>query len=357
LDKTAVGLGSVENTALSTWAGSVNITTLGTIGTGTWNATTIGTTKGGTGLTSIGTANQVLGVNAGASALEYKTISGTSNQVLVANAANSITLSTPQNINTGASPTFAGLTLSGLSTGIVHSNSSGVLSSSAINLASADVTGILGVSNGGTGLSTFGGTNTVLYTTSANTLASITTANNGILVTNSSGVPSISTTLPAGIMIGAGSGSATPIIGGALYSNATTVNNTAGTDTVITSYSMPANTLSTDNAGIHIKAWGTTAANSNSKAIYLYFGNTIVASISANASGKPWYLDAYVLRKTATTQTSMGMSQFHADTTVAVSNTAPAETLTGAVTIKTTATSGTIGNIVQTGIIVEYIGQ
>lgn len=34
------------------WAGQTAITTLGTIGTGTWNATTIGTTKGGTGLTS-----------------------------------------------------------------------------------------------------------------------------------------------------------------------------------------------------------------------------------------------------------------------------------------------------------------
>lgn len=36
-----LSLGSVENTALSTWAGSANITTLGTIGTGTWNATAI----------------------------------------------------------------------------------------------------------------------------------------------------------------------------------------------------------------------------------------------------------------------------------------------------------------------------
>lgn len=44
-----VGLGSVENTALSTWAGSANITTLGTVATGTWNATAISIAKGGTG--------------------------------------------------------------------------------------------------------------------------------------------------------------------------------------------------------------------------------------------------------------------------------------------------------------------
>lgn len=48
-----LGLGNVENTKLSTWAGSQNITTLGTITTGVWNGTAIGVTKGGTGLASI----------------------------------------------------------------------------------------------------------------------------------------------------------------------------------------------------------------------------------------------------------------------------------------------------------------
>ena len=52
INKSTIGLGNVENTTLSTWAGSSNITTLGTIATGTWNATTIGTNKGGTGLTA-----------------------------------------------------------------------------------------------------------------------------------------------------------------------------------------------------------------------------------------------------------------------------------------------------------------
>lgn len=49
VSKSDVGLGSVENTALSTWTGATTITTLGTIATGTWNATAIGVTKGGTG--------------------------------------------------------------------------------------------------------------------------------------------------------------------------------------------------------------------------------------------------------------------------------------------------------------------
>lgn len=49
--KTDLSLNNVENTALSTWTGNTSITSVGTIGTGTWNATTIGAIKGGTGQT------------------------------------------------------------------------------------------------------------------------------------------------------------------------------------------------------------------------------------------------------------------------------------------------------------------
>lgn len=54
LNAAAVGLGNVENTALSTWAGSTNITTLGTISAGTWNGSIIAPAYLGTG-TSITT--------------------------------------------------------------------------------------------------------------------------------------------------------------------------------------------------------------------------------------------------------------------------------------------------------------
>lgn len=52
LTSSDIGLGNVENTALSTWIGTSNITTLGTIGTGTWNATAIGAARGGTGIST-----------------------------------------------------------------------------------------------------------------------------------------------------------------------------------------------------------------------------------------------------------------------------------------------------------------
>jgi len=47
--KEDLSLNLVENTAISTWVGTSNITTVGTIGTGTWGATDIGLAHGGTG--------------------------------------------------------------------------------------------------------------------------------------------------------------------------------------------------------------------------------------------------------------------------------------------------------------------
>jgi hypothetical protein len=58
----------------------------------------------------IGTANQILGANNTASNLEYKSILGTTNQVTVTHGVNSITLSLPQSIATGSSPTFVSVT-------------------------------------------------------------------------------------------------------------------------------------------------------------------------------------------------------------------------------------------------------
>ncbi|OFX39331.1 MAG: hypothetical protein A2X03_01485, partial [Bacteroidetes bacterium GWA2_40_15] len=64
--------------------------------------------------TSIGTANQLLGMNNAGDANEYKSLLGTTNRISVTHGLGTITLSAPQDIHTGASPTFNGLTVSGL---------------------------------------------------------------------------------------------------------------------------------------------------------------------------------------------------------------------------------------------------
>ena len=50
--RTGIGLGNVENTALSTWTGTTTLVTVGNITTGTWNGTAIGINRGGTNITS-----------------------------------------------------------------------------------------------------------------------------------------------------------------------------------------------------------------------------------------------------------------------------------------------------------------
>lgn len=109
--KTSLSLNNVENTALSTWAGTTNITTLGTISTGTWQGTTIAVNKGGTGQTSY-TDGQLLIGNTSGNTLTKATLTGTSNQITVTNGNGSITLATPQDINTTSSPSFANVNLS-----------------------------------------------------------------------------------------------------------------------------------------------------------------------------------------------------------------------------------------------------
>ncbi len=57
------------------------------------------------------TAYQLIGTNSGATGDVYLTLAGTSNEVIVTPSGTTITLSTPQAIGTGSSPTFNSLTL------------------------------------------------------------------------------------------------------------------------------------------------------------------------------------------------------------------------------------------------------
>ena len=95
---------------------------------------------------ALGTANQVLGMNAGATDQEYKSLVGTANQVIVTHGVGSVTFSTPQNTHTGASPTFVGLTLSGLTQGsALFAGSGGSISQDNTNFFWDDTNDRLGI--------------------------------------------------------------------------------------------------------------------------------------------------------------------------------------------------------------------
>jgi len=110
--RTSIGLGNVENTAVSTWAGSTNITTLGTIATGTWSGTAIALNKGGTGATTqAGAANAVLPSQTSASG-KYLTSDGTNVSWGTVSSYSAPTLGSTSIASGATVTTIAGLTLS-----------------------------------------------------------------------------------------------------------------------------------------------------------------------------------------------------------------------------------------------------
>lgn len=175
----------------ASYVGQSSITTLGTVTTGTWNGTTIAVARGGTGLTSLGTASQLLRVNAGATALEYFTptyISGNQTITLSGDVTGSGTTAITTTIATNAVTDAklrqgAAASVIGRSTGTVGNvadivaitdghilrRSGTGISFGSIQLGSVDVVGssVLNVTNGGTGLAVAGSAGQVLITNTA----------------------------------------------------------------------------------------------------------------------------------------------------------------------------------------------
>jgi len=212
--------GTAGNVTVTNGAGSItlNLATAGTAGTYatvttdafgrvTSGVTTQTVATGGTGLTSLGTANQVLGVNAGATALEYKTVTAGTG-ISVTNGAGSITLA-----NTGVTSIIAGsgISVSGATGAVtITSTSSGgtVTSVSAsggttgLTFTGSPITtsgtltlgGTLGIANGGTGLTTTPTNGQLLIGNGTNYNLSTLTAGTGISVTNGSGTITLNNT-------------------------------------------------------------------------------------------------------------------------------------------------------------------
>ena len=129
--KSDVSLGSVENTALSTWVGTSSLTTLGTIGTGLWNGTAIANSYLATTLT--GKTYNGVSLTTGGAATDYL------------NAAGNYT--TPAG---GGGDSHDSVTLTG-TPDYVSIGDNQVITVAQVDLA-ADVTGSLPVANGGTAL-------------------------------------------------------------------------------------------------------------------------------------------------------------------------------------------------------------
>jgi len=145
------------------------------------------------------------------------------------------------------------------------------------------------------------------------------------------------------------------MLGGVLHTDVTAVGNVgSGEDTLIT-YTLPSAVMSTDEDVIEIEAFGTLAANGNSKNIKLYFGSQVIFTTGAVASNaKDWHIKATVVRSGAATQVIT--SAFSGDT-VLVTQTADyvagTQSLAASVVIKCTGEATTTNDIVQQGLIVK----
>lgn len=157
----------------------------------------------------------------------------------------------------------------------------------------------------------------------------------------------------------AGSGSETFRPNGHIHVDLTAVATAADLlETDLITYSLPANSLSANNRGVRVKAWGTTAANANTKTVRLYFGGTVVASnnISQAPNGVAWRLEAEVFRTAAATQDSIGGGRVGSIQQSEVLTLAT-ESTTGAITIKVTGQNGTAAasEVVAEGLAVEFL--
>lgn len=190
------GVPSISSTLPSTVMG--NITTVGTITSGTWNATIIGPTYGGTGVNN-GSSTITLGgslTTSGAFASTF-TMTGLTNVTFPTSGTLATTSSIPSlPLSLANGGTNASLVAS--NGGIFYSTASaGAILSGTITANQMLLSGSSAAPAWST--ATYPATTTVnqiLYSSSANVIAGLSTANNGVLITSGAGAPSISSTLP-----------------------------------------------------------------------------------------------------------------------------------------------------------------
>lgn len=187
--KVLLSLNNVENTALSTWAGSTSLTTVGTITTGTWNGTTIAAANGGTGLTAL-SANVVtlLGAaNYAAFRVSLSLVIGTDVQAYNANLTTFAGIAPSANVQTllGAA-NYAAFKTSLSLNNVENTALSTWTGSTSVTTLGTIITGTwtgtaIAAANGGTGLTSFT-TGDLLYATGSTAIGKLAVVASGSIL-------------------------------------------------------------------------------------------------------------------------------------------------------------------------------
>ena len=150
-------------------------------------------------------------------------------------------------------------------------------------------------------------------------------------------------------------------VGGALSTEMTTTQTTAvTTEESLSSYTLPARAMWKDGQGVRIKAWGTTAANTNAKTLRIRLGGvsgTILMDTGAPAANNTnWVITAEFFRTSETTQESHGEAT-HNGSVREPNTSSPTEDLTTSLDIVVTGQNSvaSAGDIVHKGTVIEYI--
>lgn len=137
----------------------------------------------------------------------------------------------------------------------------------------------------------------------------------------------------------AGSSIVYPKIGGSLYNNTTTANNSSTTETDLWSQSIAANALGTNGDSLHFLYTGTIQTSLNTKQLRVKFGATTIFDSTAQnpAVATDWIIEGWIWRTGATTQKScVKLTTTGGDLFTFADYATAAETLSGAVTLVVT---------------------
>lgn len=132
------------------------------------------------------------------------------------------------------------------------------------------------------------------------------------------------------------------------------------TEDTLQTFSLPANALDVVGRCVRITSWGTSANNADAKTIRQYFGVATVSASLTVATANQWKMVSTVCKTAANTQTALGEVSFGASLAngfVDLNVTAPAQTDTSAIVIKTTGQAGAANanDIICTAQLIEFL--
>jgi len=155
------------------------------------------------------------------------------------------------------------------------------------------------------------------------------------------------------------SASADATISGRVNTQTNTVGNVGAGEDNLHTYSLPANALDADGKMVRVIIWGDFGATANAKLLTAYFGATSIVLANGSYNTGNWRAEFVIVRTGAATQILQGtlwLRSAGAPDTFSPAQVTPGETLSGAVTIKTTATATADNDIREQGFVVEVIG-